>query len=197
MPRALRYTLVVIALLVAFVLYLQQKNNTTLNDELLYHTKIERTIKVTSPDFVNDGPMPAGCSAKGGNLSPALAWDNLPQGTRSLAIIASDYDAPSPNFRLFTITHWMLYNIRPNVMSVPQGVTASMLNELKISTGKNFSGDHAYTGPRPPFGVHNYYFRVYALDFSSLYLSNDNREELYHAMKGHILGYGELVGTYQ
>ncbi len=140
--------------------------------------------------------MPEAVADKGINHSPQLSWDTLPAGTKSVAVMVTDYDAPSPALHLFTASHWIIYNLPPGIHSVEQGISVAKLKRLGIDVGKNYAGNHLYTGPRPPFGVHQYYFRIYALDFNHLFLANDDRNELYVAMKNHILGYGELVGSF-
>jgi hypothetical protein len=90
----------------------------------------------------------------------------------------------------------VLYNIPVKVHALDKGVSSEKLKEMGIVVGKNYAGNHVYTGPKPPLGVHSYYFRIYALDFNHLFLTNDNRDELYKAMQGHIVGYGELVGKF-
>ena len=196
MRIALRLTLILVAALVSLFLYQLQTNRGKQNDEVNYHADLSKSITLHSSDFNNGGQLPIDVADKGINHSPQLSWDSMPEGTKSLAIMVTDYDAPSPGVHLFTASHWVLYNIQVNVHSLDKGISAAQLKSLGIDVGKNYAGKHVYTGPRPPFGVHHYYFRIYALDFSHLFLANDNRDELYTAMKGHILGYGELVGRF-
>lgn len=196
MSRTVKFILFIIVIFIAFIIYLLQTNSSKLNDEIAYHNLLQRTIVVKSSAFENEGTIPVEFTAKGANISPPLSWENLPEGTRSVAIIVTDYDAPSPKFQLHTVGHWVLYNIPLGVTDLEKGITAEKLKSLKISVGKNNSDKHEYTGPNPPLGVHTYYFRVYALDFQSLFITNDNREELLHAMKNHVLGYGELIGKF-
>lgn len=195
MSRPLKFALAILILVICFVLFSLQKANGKLKEEQEYHSNLPRTIKLTSPQFAQDGRIPDECAGKEA-VSPGLQWSNIPEGTRSLAIAVTDYDAPSPNFRLINVSHWVLYNIPVGVDSIPKAASPTLLKDLGISVGKNIQGKREYGGPRPPFGVPNYYFRVYALDFKSLYLTDDTKDELLHAMNKHILAYGELVGQY-
>ena len=140
--------------------------------------------------------MPIDFTAKGSNISPPLNWGKMPEGTKSLAILVTDFDAPAPYLHLFTASHWVLYNISPKDSSLEKGTSAAQLDTLGITVGKNYAGNHVYTGPKPPLGIHSYYFRIYALDYDHLFMKNDTRDELLNAMKGHVLGYGELVGKF-
>ena len=165
-------------------------------EEKAYHATLNKSLLLKSDDFENGGQMPIDVADKGINRSPELSWQYLPEGTKSLAIMVTDYDAPAPNLHLFTASHWVLYNIPVSDSTLPKGISAGQLSALNITVGKNYAGKKVYTGPRPPFGVHQYYFRIYALDFNHLFLADESRDELYKAMKNHIIGYGELVGTF-
>jgi Raf kinase inhibitor-like YbhB/YbcL family protein len=196
MRKGLRISFIVLAALVTLFLYQLQRNMGRQKDETAFHKSISNSITIKSTDFESDGKMPQDVTDNGINHSPQLSWDTLPAGTKSLAIMVTDYDAPAPNLHLFTASHWVLYNIPLGVHSLAKGISVDQLKALGIDVGQNYAGKHIYTGPKPPFGEHHYYFRIYALDFDHLFLSNDNRDELYKAMAGHIVGYGELVGRF-
>ena len=196
MRRAGRITIILVAALVSLFLYQLQSNNGKQEDEKAFHAGLNKSIILQSSDFENGGQMPVDVADKGINHSPQLSWHNLPEGTRSLAVMVTDYDAPAPNLHLFTASHWVLYNIQVSDSVLPKGISTGQLNTLNITVGKNYAGKKVYTGPRPPFGVHQYYFRIYALDFNHLFLADESRDELYKAMKNHIIGYGELIGTF-
>jgi len=196
MRKVLRFTVILFAAIVSLMLYLLLTNTGKQKDETAYHANLSKSINLKSADFENGGMMPADVSDNGINHSPQLNWDTLPAGTKSLAVMVTDYDAPAPNFHLFTASHWVVYNIPLGVHSLAKGITVDELKKSGIDVGKNYAGNHIYSGPKPPFGIHNYYFRIYALDFDHLFLKNDNRDELYKAMQGHIVGYGELVGRF-
>ena len=77
-------------------------------------------LKLTSPAFRNQGEIPAVYTCDGKDLSPALAWSNVPGGTRSLALIADDPDAPDPSAPKMTWVHWVLYNLPPTLDGLPE-----------------------------------------------------------------------------
>jgi hypothetical protein len=54
-----------------------------------------------------------------------------------------------------------------------------------------------YGGPCPPIGQHRYFHKLYALDRMLPNLNTPTKQQVEAAMKGHILGTVELVGTYQ
>jgi hypothetical protein len=196
MRLAIRIILATISVLLLLLLFRIQKNRSQIEEEVAYNAELPKTIILKSDAFGNGEQIPVEYTANGANISPPLSWDSTPVGTKSLAILVTDYDAPSPSFKMMIVGHWVLYNIPHNLQSIEKGISKTVIDSLHITVGKNVSGKNEYTGPRPPFGVHSYYFRIYALDFNSLFLKNDNRNELYKAMVGHILGYGELIGKF-
>lgn len=116
-------------------------------------------INIRSDAFEDGERIPEKYTCNGMNISPPLSWDTLPKNTLSFAVLCEDPDAPG------TFTHWIIFNIPPNVMELP----ADMEKKEKLETGAiqgiNSAGDTGYTGPCPPKGpAHRYFFRIYALD---------------------------------
>ncbi len=60
-------------------------------------------------------------------------------------------------------------------------------------------GKDGYLGPLPPpgHGPHHYHFQLFALDSRLDVRAPVDRARLLEAMKGHIIGFGELVGVYE
>jgi Raf kinase inhibitor-like YbhB/YbcL family protein len=141
-------------------------------------------LHISSPQFKNNDYIPSKFTCEGENISPEIVVDNIPSNTKTLAVILDDPDAPNGGF-----VHWVAWNITPAKVIAQRTVAGSM--------GKNGRGDLGYTGPCPPTGVHHYHFTIYALD-TTLDLSQEaGKEELVTAMKGHVLGSGELIGLYK
>jgi len=166
------------------------------NREFNYHDTLDKSIKLWSNDFDSNGTIPIKNTGLGEELSPSLYWDNLPEGTKSLVVTAVDYDGPSPNFKLMTIDHFVVFNIDPTIDHIDEGISPEELGEQGMDLGLNVNGEIGYVGPAPPMGTHEYYFRVYALSVPSLDLTNPTRAELMEKIKDHIISYGELIGTY-
>jgi hypothetical protein len=154
-------------------------------------------ITVTSNAFPQNQPVPRRHTEDGEDLSPALTWSGVPAGTRELALIMDDPDAPTPQ----PWVHWVLYKLPPGTMRLPEGVPRSeRLNEPGGALqGKNTWKTIGYRGPAPPtgHGIHHYHFKVYALDTAVDDGPGLTKAELLAKMKGHILAEGELIGTYQ
>jgi len=153
-------------------------------------------IDLTSPSFEHQRPIPGKFTCDGENISPELQWSGLPRGTRSLALIVDDPDAPDPANPKMTWVHWVLYNIDPTVNRLPEGVKE---NELPKGTLQGFNDwkKTGYGGPCPPIGEHRYFHKLYALDTVLADLNRPAKAALEKAMEGHILSKTELIGVYR
>ena len=153
-------------------------------------------MKLTSSQFENQGEIPKKFTCDGEDISPALAWSDIPAGTKSLALIVDDPDAPDPANPRMTWVHWVLYNIPATANALPEGVTSKDLPEGTME-GLNDWKKTGYGGPCPPIGRHRYFHKLYALDVVLPDLEKPTKAELEKAMKGHVIKQEELVGTYQ
>jgi Raf kinase inhibitor-like YbhB/YbcL family protein len=144
-------------------------------------------VELTSTAFEQGQPIPEKHSCDGDDVSPPLAWGLLPEGTRSLALIVHDPDAPSGDF-----THWVGWNIDPEAGGLEEGAHAP-------GEGTNGFGETGYDGPCPPagHGAHRYVHELFALDTGLDLEPGSSRERLEDAIEGHVLGGAELVGTYE
>jgi hypothetical protein len=195
MKRILKHLLWIVPLIVVVaIVSLAAYAATARSADRSYHAKLEKTIQVTSNNFQNEGEIPVEFSCKGAARSPNIKWTNPPDRTKSYALIAMDWDAPSPSLRLFPIVHWVLYNIPPGIAQISQGSTNEDLSGKKIDAGLNIGGQPGYAAPCPPLGTHRYEFRVYALDVDQVQPASKSKADVMKAMEGHILGYGELAG---
>jgi Raf kinase inhibitor-like YbhB/YbcL family protein len=157
-------------------------------------------ITVTSSVLKQGQPMPVDYTADGKNISPPIAWSNLPAGTKELALICEDPVAPTPQ----PFVHWVVYKIPASAKGLPENMPADastpMPADLK-GTLQGLSGFRRpiWRGPAPPKpGVaHQYHFIVYALDAPLEVGEGLNKPQLLEAMKGHIIGQGELMATYE
>ena len=151
---------------------------------------------LTSSAFVHNGDIPKRYTCQGEDISVPLAWSGLPPGTRSLVLIVDDPDAPDPRAPKMTWVHWVLYDIPTRATGLPEGIKSS---ELPPGTheGLNDWQRTGYGGPCPPIGRHRYFFKLYALDTVLHDLGRPNKAAVERAMKGHVIGQAELVGTYQ
>ncbi|MDD4953925.1 MAG: YbhB/YbcL family Raf kinase inhibitor-like protein [Candidatus Omnitrophica bacterium] len=140
-------------------------------------------MRISSPEFENNGSIPKKFTCDGQDISPKLKIEDIPADTKSLALIVDDPDAPRG-----TWVHWIVYNIPP--------VSYIDENSVPGEQIKNDSGDYGYGGPCPPSGTHRYFFKIYALDMLLDLQIGSNEQELLDAMQGHVIDNAELIGTY-
>jgi Raf kinase inhibitor-like YbhB/YbcL family protein len=156
---------------------------------------VDMTFHLTSQSFPNGQPIPARHTSDGEDVSPALEWSDPPPGTKSVALVVHDPDAPDPKAPKRDVVHWVLYNLPAGVRSLPEGTTRATLPPGSRE-GLNESRETSWRGPSPPIGRHRYFFELYALDTELPDLGTPTRRDLEAAMKGHVLAKATLMGTY-
>jgi Raf kinase inhibitor-like YbhB/YbcL family protein len=142
-------------------------------------------MKITSSAFQEGGDIPSTFTCDGSDTSPPLQITGVPSEAKSLVLIADDPDAPGGLF-----THWLVWNIPPQTHSIAEGAAPKGVH------GTNDFGKSDYKGPCPPPGTHRYSFKIFALDRELDLSSGAKRRQVDTAMKGHVIGQGELVGRY-
>ena len=149
-------------------------------------TRSKEAMTITSSAFNDNGKIPHEYTCDGEDINPPLKFENVPEDAATLALIVEDPDAPGK-----TWVHWVIINIDPHTTrvledSVPDGGMEAVTD----------FGHAGYGGPCPPSGPHRYYFKLYALDTVLDVTEDVSREEIEHAMMGHILEKAELTGIY-
>jgi len=153
-------------------------------------------MMITSPSFKHNGTIPARHTCDGLNISPVLKWTGVPAGTKSLALIVDDPDAPDPGAPKMTWVHWVVYNIPPDTNSLQETLSAEGIPRGTL-LGLNDWNHAGYQGPCPPIGKHRYFFKLYALDIVLPDLKHPTKATLEKAMQGHVLVVSNLVGLYR
>jgi Raf kinase inhibitor-like YbhB/YbcL family protein len=147
---------------------------------------------ISSTSFSNGGDIAKKFTCDGDDVSPQLAWTNPPAGTKSLALLADDPDAPVGNWN-----HWVLWNIPGETRQLAENVAKSSQLPDGSRQGVNDFHKTGYNGPCPPPGKpHRYYFKLFALDTKLDLKGNVGRRELEAAIKGHTLGQTEWMGRF-
>ena len=153
-------------------------------------------FSLRSSAFAPGGAMPVVHTCEGEDSSPPLEWTDPPEGTKSFALVVDDPDAPDPAAPRVVWVHWVLYDIPAGARALPEHVTAKTL-PAGTREGLNDWKQTGWRGPCPPVGRHRYFHKLYALDAALPALRSPDKAALEKAMKGHVLGVAELVGTYQ
>lgn len=153
---------------------------------------VSENLTITSSSFEPGREIPMKYTCDGDDISPGLAWDGVPEGTETFALIMDDPDAPG---RVFT--HWVIYNIPGWRKELPEGVPAEKIVKKGCSQGLNDFRMAGYGGPCPPPGKpHHYRFHLYALDGVLDVPSGVSKNGVLAAMKGHVLAESEIIGLY-
>ena len=149
------------------------------------------TITITSTVFTEGSKIPQNYTCDGEDISPPLAWSGVSDGTKSLALICDDPDAP-----MGTWVHWVLFNMPPSAEDLPASVPPKETLDNGAKHGINDFRKFGYGGPCPPGGTHRYYFKLYALDTEINVEAGITKAQLLKTMEGHILTEGQLMGRY-
>lgn len=171
--------------LLVFLIYWQRRSGSA-------EGQARSSFQVWSASFSDGGAIPPEYTCDGADLSPNLQWGNAPAGTKSLAVVVHDPDAPAD------FTHWVAYNIPPGARELAEGASAQSAMPPGSAEGVNSFDRLGYGGPCPPPGEpHHYFFHVYALDVRLDLPQGAGREQLDAAMRQHIVAEGEIVGVYR
>jgi Raf kinase inhibitor-like YbhB/YbcL family protein len=158
-----------------------------------------QTIEVTSTAFQHQGMIPHSYSNYGDNRSIDISWQNLPPGTVELALICDDPVVGMSQ----PFVHWVVYNIPASASGLPAAMSDDPEPQITglagLINGLSGVGRPGYFGPRPPLDglVHEYHFRVYAIDTDLDLPEGLNKEALLEAIEGHVLATGVLIGHFQ
>ena len=148
-------------------------------------------ITVVSSAFNAGETIPSKYTCDGVNISPPLAWKNIPNQTKSIVLISDDPDAPAK-----TWVHWVCYDIPPTIDKLEERIAETDILPNGGKQGINDFRHVGYGGPCPPGGTHRYFFKIYALDSMLNFPARKTKQDVEKAMEGHILDSGQLVGVY-
>lgn len=148
-------------------------------------------MQLTCPAFADGGPIPAKFTGESDDVSPEFAWSDVPDGTRSLALICHDPDAPLIKPGTYGFVHWVLYNI-------PADATGLVEASPDFTAGVNDFGNVGYGGPMPPegHGTHRYFFWLFALSNDSTIEPGLTMWQLLERIEADVIGMNRLMGTY-
>ena len=153
-------------------------------------------FQLSSPAFAPSATIPKKFTCDGPDVSPPLAWSGVPEGTRSIALIMEDPDAPAGVW-----VHWVLYDLPAKSAGVAENLPKK--ESLPDGSKQGPSGGViefeaiGYTGPCPPKGKpHRYVFTAYALNAAPGVGPRAAKSVLLAAMRGKILAQAELIGLY-
>jgi Raf kinase inhibitor-like YbhB/YbcL family protein len=148
-------------------------------------------MKIESPSFENNEKIPKRFTADGENINPFLIISQIPKETKSLILIVDDPDAKKVCG--FTWIHWIMFNMIPssNKFEIQE-------NSIPGTPGESTYKKPNYGGPNPPSGsgIHNYQFKIYALDKKLDLPEMTPLNEIEKEMQSHIIEQAILIGKY-
>jgi Raf kinase inhibitor-like YbhB/YbcL family protein len=158
-------------------------------------------MTLTSTAWPDGGMIPRKHTQAGEQMSPPLAWSNVPEGVQSFVLIARDLDAAIGN-GTDEILHWMLWNIPGSARSLPEGVPQGP--QLADGTRQISASGPYYRGPGAPASgsAHHYVFELYAIDgpinVPAVGQSPaETRNAVMSAMAGRVRGKGVYIGLFK
>lgn len=144
-------------------------------------------LRISSPVFENNGVIPSKYTCDGADVNPPIKIENVPAGSRSLALIVDDPDAPRGIW-----VHWVVWNIDPKIDAIKENTVPKGSIQ-----GINDFEKHDYGGPCPPSGTHRYFFKLYALDALLNFSADSGKAGLEKAMQEHVLAQAQMIGLYK
>jgi hypothetical protein len=183
------FLLILIALLLFGCAQQEQKDTLPTTAQNINHAgdDIMPSFRITSTAFSEGQPIPMVYTCQGEDTSPPLRIEGVPTGTKSLALVMDDPDAP-----VGVWDHWVVWNIDPSTTEIKERSTPAGATQ-----GRNSWGMSRYGGPCPPSGTHRYVFTLYALDTALDLTAAAGKRDLERAMQEHILTKTQLIGTYK
>jgi Raf kinase inhibitor-like YbhB/YbcL family protein len=150
------------------------------------------SFELSSAAFQEGKTIPRKHTCDGPDLSPPLSWTAPPEGTRSLALICDDPDAPRG-----TWVHWVIFDLPADLGGLPEGISTEAEPPVGGRQGRTDFGRLGYGGPCPPRGpAHRYYFRLYALDAALGLPAGATKAQVLQAMAGRVVAEAGLMGRY-
>jgi Raf kinase inhibitor-like YbhB/YbcL family protein len=151
-----------------------------------------KVMQLKSQAFKEGEMIPAKYTCDAEDISPPLSWDTVPGGTKSLALICDDPDAPAG-----TWVHWVIYDLPADIRELKENIPPQKELENTAKQGMTDFRKIGYGGPCPPGGTHRYFFKLYALDAPLKLEAGITKAQLLKAMEGHVLAEAKLMGKYK
>jgi Raf kinase inhibitor-like YbhB/YbcL family protein len=151
-------------------------------------------MRLTSTAFSDGDAIPRHYTCDGNDVSPPLAWSNVPDGTHSFVLLCDDPDAPAGTWH-----HWGAYDI-PATQTVLADDAARHADRHGFKHAINDFRRAGYGGPCPPHqhGLHRYHFRLLALSIDRLPVRKDaGCRDVEREARKHVLAEAVLVGVYE
>lgn len=157
-------------------------------------------LTLTTTAWPDGDLIPVKHTQAGDQISPALNWTNVPEGTQSFVLHMRDPDV-ARNRGTEDQVHWLVWNIPGTATGLPENVPKGA--QLKDGSRQISASGEVYRGPGAPATgpLHHYTFELYALDTKIDMPAGsdawDTRTKIWAAMQGHVLGKAVYVGLFR
>ena len=142
-------------------------------------------MKLMSKNFTDNSNIPSEFTCDGKNISPQLSWTDVPDKTKSFALVSTDPDAPGGMW-----IHWLVYDIPKQIRQIEKNSVPAGAKEVENDFGRK-----PYGGPCPPSGTHRYFFTGYALDVE--HLEGFNKRNFIETVESHTIEKATIMGLYK
>ena len=158
-------------------------------------------VMTLSGPWADGGSVPSRYTQAGGEISPALAWSQVPEGVTHFVLVVHDVDA-LVGATEDDLLHWLVWNIPGDATGLPEGVpqgpTRADGSRQISATGPDYRGPGAPASGPP----HHYVFELYALDAPVNVAATgmspaETRAAVMAAMIGHIRGKAVYTGLFK
>lgn len=157
--------------------------------------QVNASLQVKSTSVAN-GALPDDAGCKGSGLSPQISWSAPPAGTKTMALIMDDQDAPVGHLHRHYYVHWLVFDMPADRLDLAAGLQRDPLPD-GTQQGRNDARESGFSGPCPnPGSTHHYAITVYALDTNLGLPLDTTGRQLMTAIDGHILAAGQILVTY-
>ncbi len=117
--------------------------------------------------------------------SPPLTWAGAPAGTKSIALVVDDSDAPITPY-----VYWVVFDIGPGTSALLEGQLPPGARQARGTAGYD-----KYDPPCPGAGGHTYRFTVYALNKVLNLPNGTSLQSAWQAIAAATIGRGRLSVT--
>jgi Raf kinase inhibitor-like YbhB/YbcL family protein len=146
------------------------------------------TVTAPSPMSVSETTfahniMPERFTCAGKHLiSPPITWAGAPAGTKSIALVVDDSDAPITPY-----VYWVVFDIGPGTSALAEGQLPPGVRQARGTAGYD-----RYDPPCPGTSGHGYRFTVYALNTVLNLPNGTSLQSAWQAIASATIGRGRL-----
>jgi Raf kinase inhibitor-like YbhB/YbcL family protein len=142
------------------------------------------SVMTVSESVFEHGTIPERFTCDGKHvISPPITWAGAPAGTKSIALVVDDSDAPITPY-----VYWVVFDIGPGTSALLEGQLPPGARQARGTAGYD-----TYDPPCPGPSGHSYRFTVYALNTVLRLPNGASLESAWQAIAAATIGRGRLA----